>query len=152
MSSPHDDDDRTVIRTGGSSRVATQAPAAPTQAVPRTGPPPSAPSAEDSLALPIGTRLGEFELTHRIGEGGFSIVYLAWDHTLERRVALKEYMPSSIATRVGATQISPRSERHRETFEAGLKSFINEAKLLARFDHPAMVKCSASGRRTAPPT
>jgi len=125
MTAPHDQDDRTVIRPGPG---------------PGHGKPAAAASAEDSLALPIGTRLGEFELTHRIGEGGFSIVYLAWDHTLERRVALKEYMPSSIATRVGPTQISPRSERHRETFEAGLKSFINEAKLLARFDHPAMVK------------
>ena len=94
----------------------------------------------DAHALPVGTRLNEFELTQRIGEGGFSIVYLAWDHSLDRRVALKEYMPGALASRVGATQIRPRSERHRETFEAGLKSFVNEAKLLARFDHPALVK------------
>jgi len=94
----------------------------------------------DSFALPIGTRLGEFELTHHIGEGGFGIVYLAYDHTLERSVALKEYMPSSLATRVGAKQINVRSERYRETFDAGMKSFINEAKLLARFDHPSLVK------------
>src|SRR5436190_7490029 len=94
----------------------------------------------DSFALPIGTRLGEFELTHHIGEGGFGIVYLAYDHTLDRSVALKEYMPSSLATRVGDKQINVRSERYRETFEAGMKSFINEAKLLARFDHPSLVK------------
>jgi hypothetical protein len=55
-------------------------------------------------------------------------------------VALKEYMPSSLATRVGATHVQPRSQRHRDTFEAGLKSFVNEAKLLAQFDHPALVK------------
>ncbi len=94
----------------------------------------------DTHALPNGTRLDEFELTQRIGEGGFSIVYLAWDHSLDRKVAVKEYMPGSLAARVSVTQIRPRSERHRETFEAGLKSFINEAKLLARFDHPALVK------------
>jgi serine/threonine protein kinase len=94
----------------------------------------------DTHALPNGTRLDEFELTRRIGEGGFSIVYLAWDHSLDRKVAVKEYMPGSLATRVGTTQIRPRSDRHRETFEAGLKSFINEAKLLAQFDHPALVK------------
>ena len=91
-------------------------------------------------SLPLGTRLAEFELTKEIGEGGFSIVYLAWDHSLERKVALKEYMPSSIAARSGPTEVGARSERHRETFDAGLKSFINEAKLLARFDHPALVK------------
>lgn len=95
---------------------------------------------EDAHALPIGTRLNEFELTRRIGEGGFSIVYLAWDHSLDRKVALKEYMPGALAARAGDRQIQPRSERHRETFDAGLKSFINEAKLLARFDHPALVK------------
>jgi serine/threonine protein kinase len=98
------------------------------------------PADGDTHALPNGTRLDEFELTRRIGEGGFSIVYLAWDHSLDRKVAVKEYMPGSLAARVSVTQIRPRSERHRETFEAGLKSFINEAKLLARFDHPALVK------------
>ena len=98
------------------------------------------PADGDTHALPNGTRLDEFELTQRIGEGGFSIVYLAWDHSLDRKVAVKEYMPGALAARVSVTQIRPRSERHRETFEAGLKSFINEAKLLARFDHPALVK------------
>lgn len=97
-------------------------------------------SAEDGLSLPIGARVGEFEITRRIGDGGFSIVYLARDHSLDRTVALKEYMPSSLATRIGATQVQPRSQRCRDTFEAGLKSFVNEAKLLAQFDHPALVK------------
>ena len=51
-------------------------------------------------ALPIGTRLGEFEITGLLGEGGFGIVYLAYDSSLERSIALKEYMPSSLAARV----------------------------------------------------
>ncbi|HEX7436307.1 MAG TPA: serine/threonine-protein kinase [Caldimonas sp.] len=93
-----------------------------------------------SLTLLAGTRLGEFEITQTIGEGGFGIVYSAWDHSLDRRVALKEYMPSSLAVRSGQAEIQPRSERHRETFEAGLKSFVNEAKLLAQFDHPSLLK------------
>ncbi|MET0351316.1 MAG: serine/threonine-protein kinase [Rhizobacter sp.] len=90
--------------------------------------------------LPEGTRLGEFELIRVIGEGGFGIVYLAWDHSLERRVALKEYMPATLASRADGTTVSPRSERHRDTFEAGLRSFVNEARLLARFDHAALIK------------
>ncbi|WP_144006947.1 serine/threonine-protein kinase, partial [Pelomonas sp. KK5] len=102
-------------------------------------------SAGDSgNALPIGTYLSEFEVNSVLGEGGFGIVYLAWDHSLERRVALKEYMPSSLASRTlsngVATQVQVKSERHRGTFEAGMKSFINEAKLLASFDHPSLVK------------
>jgi serine/threonine protein kinase len=90
--------------------------------------------------LPLGTRLGEFELTQLVGEGGFGIVYMANDHSLHRRVAVKEYMPSSLAARTGDSQVHVRAERYRETFEAGLKSFINEARLLASFDHPSLVK------------
>ncbi len=102
--------------------------------------PGAAPATQHALTLPAGTRLGEFEVTETIGEGGFGLVYLAWDHSLERKVALKEYMPSSIASRVGVSEIRPRSARHQETFEAGLKSFINEARLLAQFDHPSLLK------------
>ena len=90
--------------------------------------------------LPIGSRLGEFEIVGQLGEGGFSIVYLAWDHSLERQIALKEYMPSGFASRSRTSLVSVRSEHHRPTFDLGLKSFINEAKLLAQFDHPALLK------------
>jgi serine/threonine protein kinase len=91
--------------------------------------------------LPRGTRLRDYELTGLIGEGGFGIVYLAWDHSLQRQVAIKEYMPASMAARVaGSSAIVVKSERHLDTFRAGLKSFVNEARLLARFDHSALVK------------
>ncbi len=91
--------------------------------------------------LPVGTRIGSFEITGLIGEGGFGIVYLAHDALLQRQVALKEYMPSSLASRATESHdVSVKSERHVETFNAGLKSFVNEARLLARFDHPSLVK------------
>jgi serine/threonine protein kinase len=90
--------------------------------------------------LPIGTRLADFEITGIVGEGGFGIVYLAFDHSLRRTVAIKEYMPGALAGRGADKSVVVRSERHQETFETGLKSFINEARLLARFDHPALVK------------
>jgi serine/threonine protein kinase len=92
-------------------------------------------------ALPIGTRLRDYEITGLIGEGAFSIVYLAWDHSLQRKVAIKEYMPASMASRVGGSSgLVVKSDRDRDTFKAGLKSFVNEARLLARFDHPSLVK------------
>jgi serine/threonine protein kinase len=91
-------------------------------------------------ALPLGTRLGEFEIVGIVGEGGFGIVYLAYDHSLDRKVALKEYMPSALAEREGTTSVKVKSQRNAETFSAGLRSFINEARLLAQFDHPALVK------------
>ncbi|BBQ01095.1 hypothetical protein BSFA1_62230 (plasmid) [Burkholderia sp. SFA1] len=91
--------------------------------------------------LPAGTRLGEFEIVGLIGEGGFGIVYLAFDTSLDRHVALKEYMPSALAARIGATQVQVKSARYETLFRAGLKSFINdEARLLARFDHQSLVK------------
>ncbi len=132
MTPPDDDDDRTQITPRSTPSPATPA-AAPA--------PPFAPaaSADAGNALPVGTYLGEFELTGVIGEGGFGIVYNAWDHSLQRRVALKEYMPASLAARE-RTQVQVRSARHAETFQAGLKSFVNEARLLAQFDHPSLVK------------
>jgi serine/threonine protein kinase len=90
--------------------------------------------------LAIGTRVGEFEITGIVGEGGFGIVYLAFDHSLQRTIALKEYMPPALAGRGADQMIAVRSKRHQETFDAGLKSFINEARLLAQFDHPALIK------------
>ena len=90
-------------------------------------------------ALPVGTVLGEFEITGLIGEGGFGIVYLAYDHSLQRKVALKEYMPSGLASRKSGVTVA-KSQQHLETFQAGLRSFINEARLLAQFDHPSLVK------------
>ena len=92
------------------------------------------------LALPIGTRLNEFEILGLIGEGGFGMVYLAQDHALNRRVALKEYLPKTLAGRKGHLSVSVHSASHKETFAAGLRSFINEAQLLAQFDHPSLVK------------
>lgn len=90
--------------------------------------------------LKAGSCIAEFEIESVLGEGGFGIVYLAWDHSLERRVALKEYMPAALSVRDASSNIGLRSERHRETFDAGMRSFINEAKLLAQFDHPSLVK------------
>ena len=91
--------------------------------------------------LPEGTRLLDYEVTGLIGEGGFGIVYLAYDHSLQRRVAIKEYMPSAMATRAKASAVVVvKSDRHLDTFKLGLKSFVNEARLLARFDHPSLVK------------
>ena len=146
----NDDDDRTVIRPPGSTAPTgfqktewSAANAIPADAMEKTqiaSAPPSSHGTDMAGNLPVGTRLGEFEITALIGEGGFGIVYLAQDHSLQRRVALKEYMPSSLAARAGGSQVQVKSARHRETFEAGLKSFINEARLLASFDHPSLVK------------
>ena len=90
--------------------------------------------------LPVGTRVAEFEITGTVGEGGFGIVYLAYDHSLQREVALKEYMPGMLACRGTDQSVVVRSKRQQDPFVTGLRRFINEARLLAQFDHPALIK------------
>lgn len=90
--------------------------------------------------LAVGTRLGDFQITGILGEGGFGIVYKAFDESLQRTVAIKEYMPGTLSGRGADGAVQVRAERHKEAFDAGLKSFINEARLLAQFDHPSLVK------------
>jgi hypothetical protein len=91
--------------------------------------------------LPPGTRIHDYRIDRVLGEGGFGIVYLATDVALERQVAIKEYLPSSMAARAGkGLTVLVKSTEHTETFAIGLRSFVNEAKLLARFDHPALLK------------
>ncbi|HMW62846.1 protein kinase [Accumulibacter sp.] len=95
---------------------------------------------KESNALSVGTMIGEFEITGLIGIGGFGIVYLAHDQSLGRNIALKEYMPASLAARIDGLTVSVQSDRLAETFAIGLRSFVNEARILAQFDHPALVK------------
>jgi len=125
------DDDRTVYQPH-------QGPGGDTEpAVARVNPPP--PEPETSQALPVGFRLHEFEIQAKLGEGGFGIVYRAWDHSLGAQRAIKEYMPGAVAQREGIT-VAPRSQRMREVFDSGLKRFMEEAQTLAKFDHPALVR------------
>ncbi|GLR25455.1 serine/threonine-protein kinase [Limnobacter litoralis] len=100
----------------------------------------AAPTCDTAQTLPIGFVLHDFEIRGVLGVGGFGIVYRAWDISLEREVALKEYLPATLALRHPGGSIQPRSDKDRDTFETGLGSFMNEAKLLAQFDHPALVK------------
>ena len=129
MNNDTPDDDRTVAQPQPSTRPQ-----------PATAAPAPAGRSDSGNALPLGTYLDEFELRSVAGEGGFSIVYRAWDHSLKRQVAVKEYFPSGMVGRSGGTQVVVRSERHTDAFEAGLKSFVEEARLLAQFDHPALIK------------
>ena len=90
--------------------------------------------------VPCRTRLRDYEITGLVGEGTCSIVYLGWDHALQRKVAVKEYMPAAIAARVTGASTIVTPDRHLDTFRAGLGGFVSEARLLARFDHPSLAK------------
>jgi len=105
-----------------------------------SSPPDGAGDSGNANALPKGTRLFEFEIEHVLGEGGFAIVYLAFDHSLHRHVALKEYLPAELAFRQDESGIVLRSVQYQRTFDAGRKSFVEEARFLAQFEHPSLVK------------
>lgn len=91
-------------------------------------------------ALPVGTRLDDFVVTGVIGAGGFGTVYLAREETLDRTVAIKEYLPNAIAARAATQAVVPRSQSHREGYVAGLQSFMREARLQAQFSHAALLE------------
>ena len=137
---PPDDGSTRVLPLGPDD--ATRIVTAPPVRAPAAPPAPSsaAESSGQSGVLAVGTQVAEFEITSLVGQGGFGIVYEAWDHTLERVVAIKEYMPSSLASRQDNGTVVPLSQRHQETFDLGMRSFINEARLLAQFDHPSLLK------------
>lgn len=135
---PGADEDRTVVRP----RTGTVPTGTSPTAFPATmlGPAPSSDPSPDNSLLVNGSHVAEFEVMGLIGQGGFGVVYRAWDHALEREVAIKEYYPSSLATRQGEGTVVPLSERHQDTFDVGMRSFVNEARLLAQFDHPSLLK------------
>ncbi len=91
-------------------------------------------------SLSPGTRLESFEIVRALGSGGFGTVYLAHDHPLDRDVAIKEYLPLQLAYRAEGLRVGVRSPELAASYAAGLRAFVNEARILARFDHPAVVK------------
>ena len=98
------------------------------------------PRRDQGSELKPGHKLQEFVVERPLGVGGYSIVYLARDTRLDRRVALKEYLPATLAMRLSTNEVVPRLPRFQEFFDRGLKSFMNEARLLGSFDHPGLVK------------
>ncbi len=87
-------------------------------------------------ALPAGYRLGEYEIQTVLGSGGFGVTYKAYDHNLDKLVAIKEYLPPEFAVRDGRTTVKPKSSASKDDYIWGLDRFLDEARALARFDHP----------------
>ena len=91
-------------------------------------------------ALPPGTRFEEYRLDVVLGAGGFGITYRAYDANLDKFVAIKEYLPGEFATRTEASTVVPNSTADAQDYHWGLTRFLDEARTLARFDHPHLNK------------
>ncbi|HUR40297.1 MAG TPA: SUMF1/EgtB/PvdO family nonheme iron enzyme [Verrucomicrobiae bacterium] len=91
-------------------------------------------------ALPAGTTLFEYRLDRVLGHGGFGITYLAWDSNLDKQVAIKEYLPDELAVRGLDSHVAVRTPGHQDAFQWGLQQFLKEAKALARFSHPNLIR------------
>ena len=88
------------------------------------------------LALPLGTLLnGRYMLGKVLGVGGFGITYLGYDLTLDIKVAIKEYMPSSIATRNSDRYNVTLTGRTEDDYRQGMENFLEEAKILAKLQN-----------------
>lgn len=91
-------------------------------------------------ALPANFRLHEYRIDRVLGQGGFGITYLATDVNLNTRVAIKEYMPAAFACRTSGYSIQARSREDISLYQSGLDHFLVEARTLATFRHPHIVR------------
>ena len=96
--------------------------------------------AERQTILSSGYRLGCYQIENFLGQGGFGVTYLAHDCMLDLSVAIKEYMPESLAIRKPDQSVHPISPESAVDFNWGLRSFIKEAQTLAKFRHPNIVR------------
>src|ERR1700730_7637833 len=91
--------------------------------------------------LPAGTRLRNDELISVLGQGAFACPYLARHTWLGRELAIKEYLPTSLAVREGGTTVVPRSTQLAEDFVWGRERFLDEARTLVTLESvPAVVR------------
>jgi serine/threonine protein kinase len=89
--------------------------------------------------LPNGYPLEEYIIDRQLSLGGFSIVYLATDPG-GRQVAIKEYLPNSLALRTKGEIKPVITADHLGAFRYGMKCFFEEGRALARLSHPNVIR------------
>lgn len=95
-------------------------------------------ASQNNAPLPDGLEIAGYRIVKKIASGGFSIVYLAYDED-GNAVAIKEYLPSSLALRQPGELVPAISPENLSVFRIGLKCFFEEGRALARIAHPNVV-------------
>lgn len=95
-------------------------------------------AAQNNAPLPDGLEIAGYRIVKKIASGGFSIVYLASDED-GNAVAIKEYLPSSLALRQQGELVPVISSENLPVYRIGLKCFFEEGRALARIAHPNVV-------------
>lgn len=91
-------------------------------------------------SLPPGAQLGQYRLLEAASQGGFGILYRAWDEKLNRPVAVKECFPASICHHDPQTgMVRPRTPALQRQYETALDSMYEEAQTLASLHHARVV-------------
>lgn len=84
---------------------------------------------------------GRYKILSVLGQGGFGITYLAMQSGLERRVAVKEFFMKELCSRDESTShVTLGTEGGCETVERFREKFLKEARNIARFNHPNIVR------------
>jgi serine/threonine protein kinase len=81
-----------------------------------------------------------YRIDYPLGRGGFGITYHAFDTSLERQIAVKEFYPQEHAVREGMTGRLVVPVTKQDVYQRGLKHFLQEGSLLAKLDHPGVVR------------
>ena len=88
--------------------------------------------------LPPDTVIGGYRVIRKVASGGFGLVYLALDPD-GQQVAVKEYLPSSLAARAPGELLPKVQPEKLSLYRLGLKSFFEEGRSLAQISHPSVV-------------
>ncbi len=91
-------------------------------------------------SLQPGYLLHWYEIESVLGQGGFGMTYLATDRNLNHQVAIKEYLPGDLVVREQNEALHPVNTEKAEAFAQGMQRFMLEARTLACFKHPNIVR------------